>query len=300
MGGSPKDLEDHLPWAIVGLEKFTKAMTQYNQTGDPGALVQAFKHAYGTEINLKDAGLDELAGVWTQARIYLGNELRDAMKGKVAKASPPKNVDGHKWKKLPKGWTDESRKKFWNSLTSRAPKHKVTQCIKRMEGKVDNPGAFCASLADRVIPGWRQEAAKERRKKKAHVAKVLTELEEKYDYKPGADGRGLLQFRYDYDQVPAKPTKDRPRSMIPGKDQLGLDPDDPLRLDRLAKSEDEDEHSKIPGVDSLPMEEDRKVASNWITRSEMETLCPSCAVRMKKAGMTRVPVSVMRRMLQKR
>ena len=72
-----------------------------------------------------------------------------------------------KWEgPLPKGWTDESRKKFWEDLTSRAPKHKVTECIKRMEGKVSNPGAFCASLADREIPGWRQEVAKEKAKKK--------------------------------------------------------------------------------------------------------------------------------------
>jgi len=29
-------------------------------------------------------------------------------------------------------------------------KHKVTKCIKDMEGKIDDPGAFCASLADKV------------------------------------------------------------------------------------------------------------------------------------------------------
>jgi len=69
-------------------------------------------------------------------------------------------VAADKWKKLPKGWTDESRKKFWDSLTSRAPKHKVTECIKRMGKHMDNPGAFCASLADRVTPGWREEAKK--------------------------------------------------------------------------------------------------------------------------------------------
>lgn len=77
-----------------------------------------------------------------------------------------KDPGGDKWKKLPKGWTDASRKKFWDSLTSRAPKHKVSQCIKRMDGKVDDPGAFCAALADRVIgKSWRTEAAKERAKK---------------------------------------------------------------------------------------------------------------------------------------
>ena len=53
-----------------------------------------------------------------------------------------------KWKKMPKGWTDESRKKFWDSLVGDV-KHKVTKCIKQMDGKVDNPGAVCAALADR-------------------------------------------------------------------------------------------------------------------------------------------------------
>lgn len=65
---------------------------------------------------------------------------------------------GGKWNKLPKGWTEESLKKFWGSLTGKG-KHKVTACIKKMEGKVDNPGAFCASLADRVTgdTSWRSK-----------------------------------------------------------------------------------------------------------------------------------------------
>lgn len=58
------------------------------------------------------------------------------------------------WDNLPKGWTDESVDKFWESLTGQA-KHKVTNCIEKMEGKMDDPGAFCASLADKVDPGWR-------------------------------------------------------------------------------------------------------------------------------------------------
>jgi len=65
------------------------------------------------------------------------------------------------WENLPKGWTEESVKKFWESLTSGAPKHKVTECIEQMKGKgMDDPGAFCGSLADKVDPGWREEAAK--------------------------------------------------------------------------------------------------------------------------------------------
>ena len=62
------------------------------------------------------------------------------------------------WESLPKGWTDESAKKFWDSLTGEA-KHKVTKCIEKMKGNMDDPGAFCASLADLVDPGWRSRRA---------------------------------------------------------------------------------------------------------------------------------------------
>jgi glycine/D-amino acid oxidase-like deaminating enzyme len=63
-------------------------------------------------------------------------------------------IEAARWESMPKGWTDASRKKFWDSLTGDV-KHKVTKCIKEMKGKVGDPGAFCASLADRVDPGWR-------------------------------------------------------------------------------------------------------------------------------------------------
>ena len=60
-----------------------------------------------------------------------------------------KMVAKEPWSTLPKGWTDESVKKFWKSLTGDS-KHKVTKCIERMKDKFDDPGAFCASLADKV------------------------------------------------------------------------------------------------------------------------------------------------------
>jgi len=64
------------------------------------------------------------------------------------------------WKNLPKGWTQDSVTKFWDSLTSRAPKHPVSRCIREMDGKVSNPGAFCGGLADQEIPGWREKDSK--------------------------------------------------------------------------------------------------------------------------------------------
>ena len=97
-----------------------------------------------------------------------------------------------KWKKLPKGWTDESVKKFWKSLGSDAPKHKVWNCIEKMTGKFDNPGAFCGGLADWMDPGWRKkkedpESRAEARKywkgkiekKKASAVRVASRYAEK-------------------------------------------------------------------------------------------------------------------------
>jgi hypothetical protein len=76
-----------------------------------------------------------------EAALYAGMITEQKARGKAA---GDKQAD--KWEgPMPKGWTDESRKKFWDSLTSRAPKHKVTQCIKRMEKHMDDPGAFCGA-----------------------------------------------------------------------------------------------------------------------------------------------------------
>jgi hypothetical protein len=82
---------------------------------------------------------------------------------KLVRASANAERVAKKWKSLPKGWTEESVEKFWHSLTDRAPKHPVTRCINEMEGKVSNPGAFCGGLADQMIPGWREEAAKDKK-----------------------------------------------------------------------------------------------------------------------------------------
>lgn len=62
------------------------------------------------------------------------------------------------WDSLPEGWTEASLKEFWGSLVGDRV-HKVTACIKKMTGTgIDDPGAFCASLADRIEgKGWRSE-----------------------------------------------------------------------------------------------------------------------------------------------
>lgn len=53
------------------------------------------------------------------------------------------------WSDLPDGWTKKSMQKFWDGLTGDR-KHKIKACMKKMEGKVDDPGAFCGSLAKKL------------------------------------------------------------------------------------------------------------------------------------------------------
>jgi len=94
----------------------------------------------------------------------------------------PLTRQADKWQSLPNGWTNESRKKFWDTLTG-DNKHKVTKCIKEMEKKdgIDNPGAFCASLADRVLgPEWRKKKAAGLGKRGLGILQKLHKLDAKH------------------------------------------------------------------------------------------------------------------------
>lgn len=55
-----------------------------------------------------------------------------------------------KWDDMPEGWTEGSRKQFWESLVGDA-KHKRTKCHEKMKDKLpsdDATWAFCQSLWD--------------------------------------------------------------------------------------------------------------------------------------------------------
>ncbi|MHA1883078.1 MAG: hypothetical protein ACTSUO_08540 [Candidatus Thorarchaeota archaeon] len=87
------------------------------------------------------------------------------------------------WEKLPRGWTKESLDSFARSLTKKTkgdPKGFVTACMKEMEGKVDNPAAFCASLKDRYLgtTKWRGKESNESRPV-SDVTKEITDLKVK-------------------------------------------------------------------------------------------------------------------------
>lgn len=50
------------------------------------------------------------------------------------------------------GWdsVDQAQaKKYWDKITEGST-HKITACIKAVEGNVSDPGAFCGSLAKKV------------------------------------------------------------------------------------------------------------------------------------------------------
>lgn len=82
-------------------------------------------------------------------------------------------------KKLPKGWTKKSAKKFWKDLPNGkddTPKKKVTKCVREIkkakDKEIDDPKAFCSSLADmNEGPGWRKESAKKKPAKKKPTKK---------------------------------------------------------------------------------------------------------------------------------
>jgi hypothetical protein len=85
------------------------------------------------------------------------------------------------WKGLPKGWTKASLNKFAKSLTKKTkgkPKGFVKACMTRMKGKMDDPGAFCAGLADEFLgtTHWRGKA---KDKKESIEVSERTEREKK-------------------------------------------------------------------------------------------------------------------------
>jgi len=77
---------------------------------------------------------------------------------------PEGDIISENWKDLPKGWTRKSLKSFARSLLGKVGKSGkgfVTACIKKMEGKVGNPAAFCAGLKDEVMRTTKWRGKKE-------------------------------------------------------------------------------------------------------------------------------------------
>jgi hypothetical protein len=131
---------------------------------------------------------------WLRAegREYLSNKVASDLKKMGLSQDPdnlyPERYAFDKWKEMPKGWTDKSRKQYWETMTGDV-KHKVTKCIKEMTGKVGDAGAFCAALADRVEgKGWRSE----KRNSSVKIAVTWKEFLDEVDYFKVAMAEGKI------------------------------------------------------------------------------------------------------------
>jgi hypothetical protein len=215
-----------------------------------------------------------------QALLKLAQENPEFRKSLIAELGHDKTAD--RWENKPKGWTDASRKKFWNSLTSAAPKHKVTECIKRMNKHMGgNAGAFCASLADRVIPGWRQEAAKDRAKKAAGGFILMKKSRAlpagKAKAKDAYKGK-VYKTQKEAETDAEKLTKRNPVGFAVIKLGSSLTQPLSLRRDSGTTGSDEDE---------------------WLDVEEVKKHCPPCAEKMARNGIRKVKASALRIAMQR-
>ena len=100
------------------------------------------------ERNLTAAEMREICPACAEKMERMGIEaIAESMVAAAIKEASQRQAE--KWYDMPKGWTDESRQSFWDSLTGDRV-HKISACIKEMTGKVSDPGAFCGALASRV------------------------------------------------------------------------------------------------------------------------------------------------------
>lgn len=67
------------------------------------------------------------------------------------------------WSKKPHGWKEKSVKQYSKTMT-KGEEHPFTECVEKMEDKVDNPEAFCASVKDisKGTTGWRKGKGKKK------------------------------------------------------------------------------------------------------------------------------------------
>ena len=100
------------------------------------------------ERNLTAAEMKEICPACAKKMERMGIEaIAESVVTAAIKEASQRQAD--KWEDMPKGWTSESREKFWDSLTGPA-EHKITKCMQEMDGKVSDPAKFCGALAARV------------------------------------------------------------------------------------------------------------------------------------------------------
>lgn len=85
--------------------------------------------------------------------------------GGVLQPKPSPTVEADAWHEMPKGWDSDSRDKYASSMSKEAKlagslktkEGAVSNCMDKIDDYVSDPGAFCASLHDRVTgtTDWR-------------------------------------------------------------------------------------------------------------------------------------------------
>lgn len=128
-----------------------------------------------------------------------------------------------KWEgRLPKGWTDESVKKFWDTMTGDV-KHKVTKCIKEMEGKGVDPGAFCASLADKVEgTAWRHKKRKAAKVASRFLKKSRKEVYVDVRELPTPIQKALREVKYGRKNIMVEESRTYQMSSLSGTGRKGF------------------------------------------------------------------------------
>lgn len=80
---------EHAAWAQRNLEAYHGELERFRasinrQRCDVAALLEMYRHAYGTEINAKDAGNEQLAAWAAEARKSILGFLTRACRGRVS------------------------------------------------------------------------------------------------------------------------------------------------------------------------------------------------------------------------
>lgn len=135
------------------VEQLQKIATNIGQSNSPSAtaitsqvrqIISSLEHGEDFWLNRADVAAVCPPCARKMEQLHIKRVAASALFGQdMLLLASAKTAD--KWKSLPKGWTGESRKKLWQSLGG-----SVTDCMEKMSGKVDDPGAFCGSLEKQV------------------------------------------------------------------------------------------------------------------------------------------------------
>jgi hypothetical protein len=87
------------------------------------------------------------------------------------------------WDKLPKGWDASSRDKYAKSMSHENREGPVSTCMDKIKGHIDDPGAFCASLHDKVTGTTKWRGKKEAISATGQVAQLRDHKQKKKESK---------------------------------------------------------------------------------------------------------------------